>query len=115
MKFLPSMLLLGCGSVERVEDTGIDVCEVSPVVTWENFGHGMVVERCQSCHSSTTDNRNGAPESVYFDTEAATLSHADRILVRVVDEQTMPPQGGIEPDDLERIELWLRCSEGMAP
>ena len=117
MKCFVAMFLLGCGSGDWVADTGTltEFCDDAPLVSWENFGNGLVVERCQSCHASTTENRNGAPVDIHFDTEEATLSHAERILLRVVEEQTMPPQGGIEGDDLERIELWLRCSEGVAP
>ena len=102
-----------CAASGPAPDTGQELCDAAPVLTWENFGHGLVVERCQSCHASTASERHGAPDDVVFDTHAETLSHADRILLRVVEEQTMPPQGGISVEDLERIELWLRCEEGV--
>lgn len=92
-----------------VADTGM--CADAPVVTWENFGHGFVLERCQSCHASTADNRYGAPEGVTFDTKEETLAQSDRILARAVDAETMPPSGGVDPDDLELLELWLTCWE----
>lgn len=113
---------LGCGDKEDdpagsgadtgglpVSDTGI--CADAPVVTWENYGHGFVLERCQSCHASTSDNRYGAPEGVSFDTKEEALAQADRILARVVDDETMPPSGGVDADDLELVEIWLTCWE----
>lgn len=93
----------------EVSDTGI--CADAPVVTWENFGNGFVNERCQSCHASTSLTRYGAPESVTFDTKEETLALQDRVLDRVLDQQTMPPEGGITDDDLGLLELWLVCWE----
>ena len=93
----------------EVSDTGI--CADAPVVTWENFGNGFVNERCQSCHASTSLARYGAPESITFDTKEETLALQDRILDRVVDSESMPPEGGVTDDDLELLQLWLVCWE----
>ncbi len=95
-----------------VVDTGTPadaVCADAPRITWENFGAGFVTEACQSCHASTTPNRQGAPASVTFDSEEEALALADRILARVVDAGDMPPQGGITSDDRYLVEVWLRC------
>jgi uncharacterized membrane protein len=89
-------------------DTG--ACADAPVLTWANFGAGFLIENCQSCHASTSPDRNGAPESVTFDTEAEALALQDRILIRAAgDAPDMPPEGGITEEDRHRLELWLTC------
>ena len=113
MRVLWALCLVGCAAGEPNSDTGLALCDEPPVLTWENFGHGLMVERCQSCHSSSSVRRNGAPETVSFDTHDETLEHADRILQRVVIDQTMPPQGGIDAEDLQRVRIWLECWEGV--
>ncbi len=108
------LLLLACtgstGSDSGVETT--DACDDAPVVTWDNFGDGFVTENCQTCHSSTTENRNGAPPTVVFDTREETLAQADAILRAVTsDAPTMPPQGGVSDDDRTLVSYWLTCWE----
>lgn len=101
---------LGTGTADT-GDTGMapSLCDDAPVVTWENFGAGFVTQNCQACHASGAVARNGAPEAVTFDSEEDTLSFAERILSRVVDTPTMPPQGGVTDDDRYFTEVWLRC------
>jgi len=103
--------LVGCGSTpvdERiVEDTG--PCGQAPVLTWDNFGRGFVIENCQACHASTAPERQGAPEGVVFDTEEDAWRWSERILVRAARDADMPPQGGVDADDRRRLELWLGC------
>lgn len=104
-------LLLACASEE--EDTGLDpLCEEAPVSTYDNFGQGFVLQHCQSCHASGSENRYGAPEAVTFDDEDQVWAHAERILARSTGEApTMPPQGGVEDADRLRLEQWLSCSD----
>jgi len=70
------------------------------------------VERCQSCHASGSESRNGAPEDIYFDTHEDVINHREKILRRVVDERSMPPQGGLDDEDILGVEIWLDCWEG---
>jgi len=106
---IPLILLTACGD-KTGTDTGM--CAEAPVVTWENFGAGFIVERCQPCHASTSPNRNDAPESVTFDNHEEVLGWTDRILARVLDAgDPMPPQGGVDDDDLLLLEIWLSCWE----
>lgn len=95
------------------DDTGepVDpICVDAPVVTWNNFGEGFLVENCQACHASTAPNRHDAPESVTFDTEEDVRTWKDRILARAAgDAPTMPPMGGTSPDDRYLLEVWLTC------
>ena len=84
-------------------------CDTAADVTWEDWGEGFMRTQCQGCHASTTENRFGAPADVVFDTEADVIAWRDRILVRTVDERTMPPAGGVDDIDLQVRETWLRC------
>ncbi|MFT5681612.1 MAG: putative membrane protein [Myxococcota bacterium] len=111
-----ALLLLACTGGEG-SDSAIEVvgeCDDIPVVTWDNFGDGFVTESCQTCHASTSEDRNGAPETVTFDTREEALAQADNIL-RVVasDTPTMPPQGGISDDDRTLVSYWLTCWESQ--
>lgn len=106
-----ALLLLACaGGPAETGDTGAGACADAPVVTYDNFGKGFLTESCQSCHASTSPNRNGAPESVVFDTEADVAAHADTILlVATGDAPRMPPEGGVSDDDRYLLEVWLTC------
>jgi uncharacterized membrane protein len=112
--FLAAVLLFGlvaCARPDAETDSADSFCVDVPVLTWENFGNGLVVEHCQACHASTSTNRNGAPEDIVFDSDEDTQEHMERIYQRVVVERTMPPQGGLLEDDLSRVEIWIRCWE----
>lgn len=104
-------LLCGCGA--DAADTGAaDFCADAPVVTWESWGEGFLIQTCQTCHSATTVDRNGAPESVNLDTESEVLALRDRILARATgDATTMPPSGGVTEDDRLRLLTWHTCWE----
>ncbi len=104
------LLLLACGGGS---DTGsASLCDDAPVVTWDNFGDGFVTENCQPCHASTSEDRNGAPTGVVFDTREETLAQADAILaVATGPAPTMPPQGGVTDDDRTLLSYWLTCWE----
>jgi len=79
-------------------------------VTWDSFGQDFTRANCQPCHSSTSASRNGAPESVTFDTREDVLERADRVLSSAAgDTPTMPPSGGLEADDQEKLKIWLEC------
>jgi uncharacterized membrane protein len=102
------LLLLACAAAESAVDP---MCVDSPVVTWEGWAHGFVTTWCLGCHSAqNTDWRFDAPEGVNFDTEADTYAWADRIRVRVLDEQTMPVAGGLSDDDRVLLDLYLSCT-----
>jgi uncharacterized membrane protein len=106
----------GCsdGSTPDVDSSDTGFCGDAPVMTWDNFGDGFTTENCQSCHASSATNRYGAPEGVVFDTYEETMDQAERILIRVLDDSdTMPPQGGVTPDDMTRLAYWLECHEGI--
>jgi len=117
------MLTLACGGDES-KDTGtlsddppVDgVCADAPVLTWNNFGAGFLVENCKACHGTNSAYREGdspPPEGVVFDTYEQAMGHKERILaVATGDSPTMPPRGGVSDLDRELLELWIVCGEG---
>lgn len=90
-------------------------CEEAPVITYDTFGRGFLSTYCNGCHGGDVagEARQKAPPEVVFDDPEGTDLFADRILARTLPEDgsppTMPPAGGITPDDLERVEIWLTC------
>lgn len=110
MRTLTLALLLGCA--DKNEESGGDssFCGTAPTVTWDTWGAGFVTESCQSCHASTSPDRNGAPDGVVFDTEEDVAARASLILaVATGDAPTMPPEGGVSEDDRALLEIWLTC------
>ena len=86
-------------------------CETAPEVSWENWGEGFFLTYCNSCHSQVSENRNGAPEDVNFNTYSEVKHWKERIHVRVLEEGTMPLGGGVYPEDLEMLEVFLACMQ----
>ena len=100
----------GCGDKIAIDTAG--ACSDVPTVTWNNFGHGFVLENCQGCHASTAPNRYSAPEEVYFDTVEDVWFWSERVLVRSAgDDPTMPPNGGVQAEERTKLEWWLVCAE----
>ena len=90
-----------------------DDCDDAPPVTWNNWVQSMLITHCQGCHASTSPSRYGAPLAIHFDHEQAAIDQADRIYMRVLHNQDMPPAGGILEADLYFLDVWLRCSVGL--
>ena len=100
-------ILLGCSTVN-----GHGMCDEAPFVSYETYGKGFLEENCQGCHASTTNNRNGAPDDVVFDSRGDVLVNAELILETVTAESpTMPPEGGISDEERGMVNVWLKCWE----
>ena len=86
-------------------------CRREPPLTYENFGEGILGRHCTSCHSVYVrpGQRANAPVGVDFDTWDDVLTWAERIKVRSVDQDDMPPAGGMVQDERIELEEWLRC------
>jgi hypothetical protein len=86
-------------------------CRREPPLTYENFGEGILGRHCTSCHSAYVrqGQRANAPVGVDFDTWENVLDWAERIKVRSVDLDDMPPAGGMVQDERIELEEWLRC------
>ena len=111
------LLLLSCkGQTEtggpEPDDSGGWVgipCDSAPSVTWENWGRGFFTTHCQGCHASTAPDRYDAPDGVYFDTLADLRTWHERVRIRVLDQEDMPPAGGLSEDELFLLEVLLDC------
>ncbi len=84
-------------------------CADAPDVTWDGWAHGFFLTWCTSCHSRNTPDRRGAPEGVDFDRESDVRNQAARIEARVLVEETMPVGGGVYPDELSLLQVYLEC------
>jgi uncharacterized membrane protein len=111
------LVILACGDAE---ETGILIenetgdwsgyaCDTAPSVTWENWGRGFFTTHCQGCHASTSPDRYGASEGVYFDSLADLRVWSERVRVRVIEDEDMPPAGGLTEDDRFLLETLLDC------
>lgn len=89
-------------------------CATAPAVTWEGWAQGFFLTHCQGCHASTTPDRRGAPDGVAFDDAASTLAQRERVWVRTLDVQDMPPAGGLTADDRALLGAYLACSPAPA-
>jgi uncharacterized membrane protein len=102
------LLLLAC--LADGEDTA-GACDRDPPLDYLTFGKPLMQTHCTGCHSSLVreDQRNDAPVGLDLDTYDDVVEWAERIRVRAVEEQDMPPGGG--PSDEERALLaeWLDC------
>src|SRR4051794_35468264 len=102
------LLLAACAPAEADLPVG---CVDAPVVTWDTFGEGFVLEQCQGCHASTTVDRYGAPGEVTFDTVDDVWARADDVLaVAAGADAAMPPSGPAPEDDRTLLTWWLTCA-----
>ena len=103
--------------LETEEPTDLDIstegCDDAPMVTWDNWVESMIITHCQGCHASSSPNRYGAPLEIHFDHKEAAYDLADRIYIRTLEQEDMPPAGGILEEDLYLLDIWLRCSVGL--
>jgi len=97
------------GEPEVIEtDECAEELEAYPV-SWDSWGANFFATYCDSCHASGTLERYGAPESVTFDTLEEVRDQRERIEVRTLEEQDMPPTGGVLEDELFLLDIFLRC------
>ena len=69
-----------------------------------------MTENCQGCHAHSAVDREGAPQEVSFDDISSILEHRD-IIIYEIEEETMPPAGGIPIEERDAALEWLRCME----
>ena len=79
---------------------------------YENFGAGFLIQNCQGCHASGTVDRAGAPAEFFFDSYADVMTHKE-VILREIEENTMPPMGGLADDEREAALEWLHCAQPM--
>ncbi|MCP4806071.1 MAG: hypothetical protein GY913_06585 [Proteobacteria bacterium] len=107
------LLFLACTQSGSLDSGGSTESAECSGPTWHHFGEGFFRTWCQSCHSSTTPDRSGAPEALDYETYDQVLAGADTIRDAVLVRGSMPLGGGVYPQDLELLEAFLDCpSEG---
>lgn len=99
-------LFIACTSTKTI-DTGL--CVHTP--TYDDWTKGFLDGKCQSCHSSATTNRHGAPAEITFDGENEAIYWSKDIHRSVLEEQRMPPSGGITDVEYQLLEEWISCVE----
>ena len=99
------------GETADIDGTDGDAgsAELDCSINWDGWTDGFFATYCRSCHSVTTAERYGAPEGVDFDTREDVVQWAERIRIRVLEQETMPLGGGVIQSDLEPLDMWLRC------
>ncbi len=80
-------------------------------MTWNGVGQGFLLSYCTACHAETVQGglRYGAPEGIDFDSLTSTRTWDERIRVRTVETQDMPPAGGPSDTERELFAAWLDC------
>jgi uncharacterized membrane protein len=94
------------GAQSAVEDGCTDA---ERLVTWDNWGAGFFAGYCRNCHSASTPERRGAPVGIDFDNAAQVQAMRAAIEESVLDAGTMPWGGGVPPEELERLRVFLAC------
>ena len=91
------------------------LCDTAADITYAEFGKSFMTQYCQGCHASTSTNRQGAPDSVNFDTlESIWILREDILRVTTSESPSMPPAWAIPDTDIELLQWWLECgSERM--
>ncbi len=109
-----TLILGGCAPLGASPDDSA-ACDRQPPLSYERFGQGVLSKQCTGCHSSylPEGSRYDAPLGVDFDTYQGVLDWGERILVRTVEERTMPLGGGLSEEELALFEEWLVC--GVLP
>jgi len=105
------LALLACkGDDAPPVDTPVPgTCDTPP--TWETFGKGFATSWCTPCHAASlpTEERQGAPVGVDFDTLDDMLQWGARVHARAVEAADMPPGGGPSDTELALLDTFLAC------
>lgn len=105
--------ICGCDTTPAASDAP-EWCDQAPVLTWDNFGAGFLLENCQPCHASGADDRHDAPRTVAFDSLERVVILRGAILDQATGpEPPMPPAGGVSDSDRALLEAWLECGSDV--
>jgi uncharacterized membrane protein len=77
-------------------------------------GAMTLANRCTGCHSTSANDRNGAPAGVNFDSAADIDVHQDKMRNRAVVMRNMPPapplgQGPLTDAEVADVQAFLDC------
>lgn len=112
---LASLATFGA-ACEGGEPTGA-TCPDGSTLTYASFGEQFMADYCVMCHSSTAEDRHGAPKSANFDTIEEIRAKADDIDSAAgkgpsASNDWMPDSASVAfPTATEREQLaeWLAC------
>lgn len=105
------MILILMLSCSHNSESFTDSASCSEGYSYSNFGDGFIQTYCQGCHSSTSEDRQGAPTHITFDTEEEVMSWTTEIQLQSLgNSPSMPPLGGVSIEELQALEEWLQCS-----
>ena len=98
-----------CSGCSAGDDSSAACSDVEAAVTWENWGAGFFSDYCRTCHSASSVMRRGAPPGVDFDSLVEVQNWAAAIRLQTLDTGAMPVGGGVPPEALEQLDVFLRC------
>ena len=78
--------------------------------TYENWAEGFFISKCQPCHAPEAREVFGAP-AIEMNTHEEILDILDVIQNSVLDNERMPPGGGLSDDDRILLQSWLDCPQ----
>ena len=120
LALLLALCLTGCSGDEPKTDappttdtaTAVDECPTDSIATWDAFVRPWLTTWCTPCHSAAIQEewRLGAPVGVDFDTWEDVLAWQE-VIVAVAgdDESSMPPAGGVTPEERALLREWVSC------
>ena len=106
--FALTLSLPGCA--DDGGGTAVD-CTTSSL-TYVNFGTSFFTDNCTTCHSSSSNDRQGAPVAVNFDTLDLVQNLSNNINIRAGEGTSMPPSfAPAFPSGADRDLLaeWIEC------
>ncbi|MGB8295113.1 MAG: hypothetical protein WCG85_06775 [Polyangia bacterium] len=99
----------GCGS--KLDPVPVvEGCSNTGTVTYDLQMKDFFVRNCLTCHSTTSENRNGAPATVNFDSYAAALPYAT-LANNLVQAGAMPPlRSGLSVSKADHclMDVWVQ-------
>jgi uncharacterized membrane protein len=94
----------GCGD----DEAALGECPTSSEAQ-QALGDEALQASCASCHSTSSQNRAGAPAGINVDDDAYVKSNAGE-LYEEVESGSMPPTGKLPAADIENIRVYLACT-----
>ena len=92
------LFLWGCGA------------ECSDGPTYETWAQGFFVSKCQPCHAPDARDVFDAP-AIELSTHEDILNQLHLIQDSVLNNQRMPPGGGLSDDERELLQQWVDCPQ----
>ncbi len=111
LAFFLFVQLTGCGLWTKFEDYPCPNPDGKTKVTYTNFVKPFMTTYCDTCHSTNSMNRRGAPLAYIFDNYESVKTLKRRIFLRSAANNTTMPPGPDDPPETARMKLaeWIVC------